>query len=95
MAMQGPDEDEHGYSPRKRPWGGNPLMWIIMKLAAVLIVAIARALIRAGARGRFFNIVDLVNRPRAGERHRQAGPSPIALPMDFAVLDELGYLPFA
>ena len=36
-------------------------------------VAIARAVIRNGARGRFFNIVDLVNRLEAEVRARRAG----------------------
>ncbi|SON54359.1 transposase/IS protein [Hartmannibacter diazotrophicus] len=42
-----------------------------------LAIAIARALIRNGSRGRFYNVIDLVNR------------------LDFVVMDELGYLPFA
>jgi DNA replication protein DnaC len=45
-----------------------------------LAIAIARACIRAGARGRFYNVVDLVNRleaeARAG-RHRSSRPSQI------------------
>ena len=45
-----------------------------------LAVAIARACIRDGARGRFFNVVDLVNRLEAEARAgRQAG-SPISWP---------------
>ncbi|MVA96267.1 transposase [Nitratireductor sp. CAU 1489] len=61
-----------------------------------LAIAIARALIRSGARGRFFNVVDLVNRleteHRAGKQGRIAD---YLTRLDFAVLDELGYLPFA
>jgi DNA replication protein DnaC len=61
-----------------------------------LAIAIARALIRNGARGRFFNVVDLVNRleteHRAGKQGRIAD---YLTRLDFAVLDELGYLPFA
>ena len=45
-----------------------------MKLAAVLIVAIARALIRAGARGRFLNVVDLVNRLKTEHRAGKQEP---------------------
>ena len=61
-----------------------------------LAIAIARACIRAGARGRFFNVVDLVNRldaeTRAGRQGRMAD---YLARKDFLVLDELGYLPFA
>jgi DNA replication protein DnaC len=61
-----------------------------------IAIAIARACIRDGARGRFFNVVDLVNKleaeTRAGRQGRQADH---LCRMDFVVLDELGYLPFA
>jgi len=61
-----------------------------------LAIAIARALIRNGSRGRFFNVVDLVNRldteHRAGKQGRIAD---YLTRIDFVVLDELGYLPFA
>jgi DNA replication protein DnaC len=61
-----------------------------------LAIAIARALIRNGTRGRFFNVVDLVNRleteHRAGKQGRIAD---YLTRLDFVVLDELGYLPFA
>jgi DNA replication protein DnaC len=61
-----------------------------------LAIAIARALIRNGSRGRFFNVVDLVNRleteHRAGKQGRIAD---YLTRLDFIVLDELGYLPFA
>jgi DNA replication protein DnaC len=61
-----------------------------------LAIAIARALIRNGSRGRFFNVVDLVNRleteHRAGKQGRIAD---YLTRIDFVILDELGYLPFA
>src|SRR3990170_191981 len=61
-----------------------------------LAIAIARACIRGGARGRFYNTVDLVNRlegeARAGRQGRLAD---YLTRLDFVVLDELGYLPFA
>ncbi len=61
-----------------------------------LAIAVARALIRDGARGRFYNVVDLVNRleaeGRAGRHGRMADQ---LCRLDFVVLDELGYLPFA
>ena len=61
-----------------------------------LAIAIARACIRDGARGRFFNVVDLVNRLEAEGRAGRQGPIADYLSrMDFIVLDELGYLPFA
>ena len=61
-----------------------------------LAIAIARTCIRGGARGRFYIVVDLVNRleseARAGRQGRLAD---YLTRMDFVVLDELGYLPFA
>jgi DNA replication protein DnaC len=61
-----------------------------------LAIAIARACIRNSARGRFFTVVDLVNRleseARAGRQGRLAD---YLTRLDFVVLDELGYLPFA
>ncbi|MGY0794711.1 ATP-binding protein, partial [Azospirillum argentinense] len=56
-----------------------------------LAVAIARACIRAGSRGRFFNVVDLVNRLEAETRAgRQGRLADHLARMDFIVLDELG-----
>jgi DNA replication protein DnaC len=61
-----------------------------------LAIAIARACIRGGARGRFFNVVDLVNRLEAEGRSGHPGRLADYLSRkDFVVLDELGYLPFA
>ncbi|WLA47927.1 IS21-like element helper ATPase IstB [Bradyrhizobium elkanii] len=61
-----------------------------------LAIAIARACIRNGARGRFFNTVDLVNRLEAEARQgRQGRVADHLIRLDFVVLDELGYLPFA
>ena len=61
-----------------------------------LAIAIARACIRGGARGRFYNVVDLVNRldgeARGGRQGRMAD---YLSRLDFVILDELGYLPFA
>jgi DNA replication protein DnaC len=61
-----------------------------------LAIAIARSLIRNGTRGRFFNVVDLVNRleteTRGGKQGRMAD---YLTRLDFVILDELGYLPFA
>jgi len=61
-----------------------------------LAIAIARALIRNGTRGRFYNVVDLVNRleteTRGGKQGRLAD---YMTRLDFVILDELGYLPFA
>ncbi|WP_407810921.1 ATP-binding protein, partial [Staphylococcus aureus] len=59
-------------------------------------IVLARALIRNGARGRFFNVVDLVNRleteARSGKQGRLAD---FITRLDFVIMDELGYLPFA
>ena len=61
-----------------------------------LAIAVARACVRDGARGRFFNVVDLVNRLEAeGRAGRQGRMADHLSRMDFIVLDELGYLPFA
>jgi DNA replication protein DnaC len=61
-----------------------------------LAIAIARSCIRAGSRGRFFNTVDLVNRLEAeGRAGRQGRLADYLTRLDFVVLDELGYLPFA
>jgi len=61
-----------------------------------LAIAIARACIRNGARGRFYTVVDLVNRLESEARAGRQGRLVDYLSrLDFAVLDELGYLPFA
>jgi len=61
-----------------------------------LAIAIARACIRASARGRFFNVVELVNKLEAETRAgRQGRMAEYLARKDFIILDELGYLPFA
>lgn len=61
-----------------------------------IAIAIARSCIRSGARGRFFNVVDLVNRLETETRGgRQGRLADLLTRMDLVVLDELGYLPFA
>jgi len=61
-----------------------------------LAIAIARSCIRAGARGRFYNVVDLVNRLETETRSGRQGRLADQLTrLDFIILDELGYLPFA
>jgi DNA replication protein DnaC len=61
-----------------------------------LAIAIARSCIRTGARGRFYNVVDLVNRLETEMRSGRPGRLADQLTrLDFIVLDELGYLPFA
>jgi DNA replication protein DnaC len=61
-----------------------------------LAIAIARSCIRAGKHGRFYSTVDLVNRLEAEARGgRQGRIAEYLTRRDFAVLDELGYLPFA
>ena len=60
-----------------------------------LAIAIARACIRGGARGRFYTVVDLVNRLESEARaSRQGRLAEYLTRMDFIILDELGYLPF-
>ena len=61
-----------------------------------LAIAIARSCIRGGVRGRYFNVVDLVNRLEAeGRTGKQGRMADYLYRMDFVVLDERGYLPFA
>lgn len=61
-----------------------------------LAIAVTANVVRAGARGRFFNLVDLVNRLEDETRRGKAGALAAQLSrLDLVVLDELGYLPFA
>ena len=61
-----------------------------------LAIAIARSCIRSGVRGRFYNVVDLVNGLETETRNgRQGRLADHLTRMDFIILDELGYLPFA
>lgn len=61
-----------------------------------MAIAIGRSCIRSGARGRFYNVVDLVNRLEAEARSsRQGRIADHLIRLDFVILDELGYLPFA
>jgi DNA replication protein DnaC len=61
-----------------------------------LAIAITANLVRAGARGRYFNTVDLVNQLEEETRLGKAGALAAQLSrLDLVVLDELGYLPFA
>jgi DNA replication protein DnaC len=61
-----------------------------------LAIAIARSCIRSGSRGRFFTTVDLVNQLEAESRTgRQGRIADYLTRLDFVILDELGYLPFA
>ena len=61
-----------------------------------LAIAIARSCIRARSRGRFFTTIDLVNPLEADSRAgRQGRIADYLTRLDFVVLDELGYIPFA
>jgi len=48
-----------------------------------------------GARGRFYAVVDIVNRLENEAPGRQCGPADYLSRLGFAVLDDLGYLSFA
>ena len=59
-----------------------------------LAVAIARSCIRNGARGRFFNVIELANMlEREHDEGRQGRLADALRRRDFVILDELGYLP--
>jgi len=61
-----------------------------------LATAIAAHCIRAGKRGRFFSVIDLVNKLEQEKHLGKAGSLANRLSnVDFIVLDELGYLPFS
>ncbi len=61
-----------------------------------LAIAITANVVRAGARGRYFNTVDLVNQLEDETRRGRAGALAAQLArLDLVVLDELGYLPLA
>jgi DNA replication protein DnaC len=61
-----------------------------------LAIAIARSRIRSGARGRFHNGVDFVNRRESETRNgRQGRIADHLARLDFIILDEPGYSPFA
>ncbi|MDH7972523.1 IS21-like element helper ATPase IstB [Sphingomonas sp. AR_OL41] len=61
-----------------------------------LAIAIGRACVRTGARVRYYNTIDLVNRLEAESRAGRAGRIAEHLSrLDLVILDELGYLPFA
>ena len=61
-----------------------------------LCIAVASAVIRARARGRFFNPVDLVNQLEQEKAAGRSGRlSEKLLRYDLIVIDELGYLPFS
>ena len=61
-----------------------------------LATAIALQCIRLGSRGRFFSVVDLVNKLEQEKLAGRAGSLASRLSnIDFVVLDELGYLPFS
>jgi DNA replication protein DnaC len=61
-----------------------------------ICIAITANCVRRGARARFFNLIDLVNRLEAEARAGRAGRLADQLTrVDLVVLDELGYLPFS
>jgi DNA replication protein DnaC len=61
-----------------------------------IAIGIARSVIRAGRKARFFNAVDLVNKLEADMKLGRGGRIADGIArVDLLVLDELGYLPFA
>jgi DNA replication protein DnaC len=61
-----------------------------------IAIGMARSIIRAGRKARFFNAVDLVNRLETEAKLGRHGRLADGLArVDLVILDELGYLPFA
>lgn len=61
-----------------------------------LSIAIAAHCIRQGKRGRFFSVIDLVNKLEIEKHLDKSGALANRLAnVDFVILDELGYLPFS
>lgn len=61
-----------------------------------LAIAMARQVIKNGKRGRFFNVVDLVNQLEQEKLAGRGGKLAETLArLDLIVLDEMGYLPFS
>lgn len=61
-----------------------------------MAIAMARQAIKDGRRGRFFNVVDLVNQLEQEKMVGKGGRLAESLTrIDLVVLDELGYLPFS
>src|SRR5208282_5409895 len=58
-----------------------------------LCIAVASAVIRTRARGRFFNLVNLLEQEKAAGRSGRLSEK--LLRHDLIVIDELGYLPFS
>lgn len=61
-----------------------------------LAIAIARQAVRSGSKGRFFNLLDLVNQLEQEKLANRGGRlADVLARLDLVVLDELGYLPFS
>ena len=61
-----------------------------------LSIAIASHCIKQGRRGKFFSVIDLVNKLEQEKEQGKTGAlANRMLRVDFVVLDELGYLPFS
>jgi DNA replication protein DnaC len=93
------DEDRVRDSPPAPSWmhgatSSSPAEPVPAKLH--LCIGVAAAVVRARAKGRFFNLVDLVNQleqeKAAGRTGRLAEK---LLRYDLIAIDELGYLPFS
>ena len=73
----------------QKPRASFKIAWL--SVGDHLAVAVARSCIRAGARCRFYTVVDLVNRLEAETKAGRAGKIADALTrLDLVVLDELG-----
>jgi DNA replication protein DnaC len=61
-----------------------------------IAIGIARSIIRAGKKARFFNAVDLANKLEIEAKlDRQGRAADGLMRVNFVIIDELGYLPFA
>ena len=78
------------------PSSATPCWWAELAPVKPILRSPLLATVFDPAPGRFYNVVDLVNRLESEARNARQGRLADQLTrMDFVILDELGYLPFA
>ena len=89
------DETDSGFEPRT-PDSRHCVAVSTGTGKSHIAIGIARNIIRAGRKARFFNAVDLVNKLETEVKLGRQGRIADGISrVDLLVLDELGYLPFA